>query len=107
MDPNLDATLEDGPGDAAARCGPPPLKAPCSCEQTATRCAPGSRCPGGSRVRAECAAPFVTEDGASDTPCQCSAVIDLLAMSRDFGVSKAYDPASQSYCNVVLMSSIG
>ena len=95
MDPNLDTTLEDGPGDAAARCGPPPLKAPCSCEQTATR------------VRAECAAPFVTEDGASDTPCQCSAVIDLLAMSRDFGVSKAYDPASQSYCNVVLMSSIG
>ena len=106
-DPDLDATREDGPGDAAARCGPPPLEAPCSCERSATRCAPGSRCPGGSRVRADCATPFVTEDGASDTPCQCSAVMDLLGMSRDFGVSEAFDPSLQSYCDVELKASIG
>ena len=92
-DPDLDATREDGPGD--------------SCERSATRCAPGSRCPGGSRVRAECASPFVTEDGASDTPCQCSAVMDLLGMSRDFGVSEAFDPAHISYCDVELKASIG
>ena len=67
----------DPPGPAPPRRDGPP--APTTCARSATACAAGSACPSGARVLEECAAPDPAGE-ARDSPCQCTAVMELLRL---------------------------
>ena len=117
-----------GPAGPRRRDGPPT-----TCARSATACAAGSACPSGARVLEECAAPDPAGE-ARDSPCQCTAVIELLQLRNATAplpplasgagprptvsplvsqwteanaaaeIAAVYSPQSMSYCDIDLPS---